>query len=383
MRIVDVKTHMVKGIFPKAPWILVEVKTDEGITGWGDATNFWGGYIVEKTVHELREVVIGQDPSEIERLWAEMYRALYYTGISGAVIGGITGIEIACWDIIGKSLGAPVYKLLGGRCRSKLRLYANNWFAGAEFTPEAYAERAVAVVEKGFKGVKFDPFNAKSLNRSLTRDEERHGIEMVRAVREAVGPDIDIALDIHGALDVRTARRVAAAFEEFDLLFLEEPVPPENVDAMAKVAADTRIPICTGERLFTRHGFRELLEKQVADIIMPDVVRTGGILETKKIAAMAEIYYVSVAPHNPNSPVATLASAHTVATLPNFLQLEFFYPDVPYRDELFTEPPFHIENGYLVLSDKPGLGFEINREALKRYRYDESTSTLGLRLSTG
>lgn len=368
MKVTDVKTFTTEG--GMGPWIFVQVYTDEGITGVGEATNFPGGRVVETAVNELKPYIVGKNPFNVEKLWQETYRNFFYIGISGAVISAISGIEIALWDIIGKKLNVPLFNLLGGCCYEKIKLYANNWFARADFTPEVYAARASEIIKQEYTALKFDPFRANYLNRSIPRADERLAIEMVKMVRDAVGENVDIAIDAHGAFNVTTAIRLARKLEKYDILFFEEPVPPENLSAMNKVAAAVDVPICTGERLFTRQGFRELIEKNVADIIMPDVVRTGGILETKKIAAMAETHYIPVAPHNPNGPIATLASAHLMTSTPNFLILEFMAIDVPWRDEVITYP-LKIKNGYIELPDKPGLGAELDLEAIKKHPYKE------------
>lgn len=368
MEITDLKTYTSEG--GMGPWIFVQVFTDEEVTGVGEATNFPGGLIVETAVHELESVILGEDPFDVEKLWQRMYRHFYYIGISGAVISAISGIEIALWDIIGKKLGVPIYKLLGGRCRNRIKLYANNWFQGADFTPEAYAEKAQEIIDKGFTALKFDPFRADYLNRSIPQNKEALAFEVIEAVRETVGGDVDIAIDAHGAFNIPTAIRLGRKLEKYHILFFEEPIPPENVSALAKVARNVDIPICVGERSFTRHGFREVIEKDIASIIMPDIVRTGGISESKKIAAMGEIHHIPIAPHNPNGPVASLATAHLAVSIPNFLILEFMSIDAPWRDQVITND-LSIRDGYMELPTKPGLGTELNLQAIKQHPYKE------------
>lgn len=368
MEIKEVKTFTSEG--GMGPWIFVQVLTDEDITGVGEATNFPGGRVVEAAIKQLEPVVLGEDPFNIEKLWQKMYRHFYYIGISGAAISAISGIEIALWDIMGKKLRVPIYKLLGGRCRDKIRLYANNWFEGANFNPEAYADKAQEIVNQGYTALKFDPFRGDYLNRSIPWDEETFAMEMVKAVREAVGEEIKIAIDAHGAFNTTTAIRLARELEKYDLLFFEEPIPPENPATLAKVAGAVDVPICVGERLFTRQGFREVIEKDIASIIMPDIVRTGGISESKKIAAMAEIHHIPVAPHNPNGPVSTLATAHLAASIPNFLILEFMSIDAPWRDEIIKDG-LCVKDGFLELPSKPGLGTELNLKAISQHPYKE------------
>ncbi|MFH1006635.1 MAG: mandelate racemase/muconate lactonizing enzyme family protein [Candidatus Latescibacterota bacterium] len=360
MKITDVKIYLVEGC-----WTFVRVFTDEGIVGVGDATNWPGEETVGAVIERLKPLVIGENPFDIERLWQKMYRGLYHIGTSGLVVTAISGIDIALWDIMGKALGTPTYNLLGGRCYEKVRLYTHPDHA-RDRSPAAVAEACVEIVEAGFTSLKTGIFNSGPLNGSIGPEDLRQGAEVVRAMREAVGEDVDIAIDAAGRYNVQTAIRIARRLEEYDLFFLEEPVPPENVEGMARVAAAVQVPICTGERLFTRHGFREIIERGAAGILMPDVVRTGGITETRKIASLADTYYIPVAPHNPNSPISTLASAHLCATLPNFLVLEFRWKDNPWRDEILTEP-LRIEDGHLILPEGPGLGIDLNMKRLKKY----------------
>lgn len=374
MKITDIKTYITKG--RQTPWIFVQVFTDEGLVGTGDATNYPGALIVNKAIEEIKPLLIGENPFNREMLWEKMYRGFYYTGIAGAVISAISGIDIALWDIMGKAFNTPVYNLLGGLCHEKLRLYCTHF---------GHPEDLKEIMDAGFTAVKLSPYypilgekgmfdntdpDIAKLNRSFSNSELNSFVDVIKNIRKEAGKDFDIAIDAGGSFNVDTAIRFANKVEEFDLLFLEEPVPPENIDAMLKVSSKTNVPICTGERIFTRFGFRTILEKQAADIIMPDIVRTGGISEAKKIATMAEIYYVPVAPHNPNSPISTIATAHLCSSLPNFLILEYISSstDVPWRDELISEP-LNEKNGYLTLSDKPGLGITLNMKAVNKYKY--------------
>lgn len=337
--------------------------------GLGDGSNWPSGEIVVKAIDSLKPAVIGEDPFNVEMLWNRMYRALSPMGVAGVAISALTGIETALWDIVRQVCGQAIYNLLGGRCWDRIRLYANSWFRGAEFTPADYAKAAELIVEKGFTALKLDPLprpSGRRLNREITREEGRYAYEMVRAVREAVGPDVDIALDMHGRMNTTSAIRVSRMMEELDPFFIEEPVPPENPGAMAKVSAAVKTPICTGERLWPRYGFREVLERHAVDIIMPDIVRTGGILESRKIAAMADTYCIPFAPHNPNSPLSSLVSLHTCIGVPNFLILEFISIDAPWRDDVLTEP-LRIEEGHLLPPEGPGLGTRLNMDALERH----------------
>jgi L-alanine-DL-glutamate epimerase-like enolase superfamily enzyme len=366
LKITDLKTYAVKGRhWPRFPWVFVEVETDEGITGLGESLLYKSSGIRE-AVHNLGGLIIGENPFEVERLWERMYRF-------GGAPPAISGIEIALWDIIGQSLGVPIYKLLGGRCRDRVRVYCDGFFRGAEYTPDDYTEKAVAAVKQGFTALKMDidePLpSTQELSRAISPAELHLTIDMVEAVRKAVGPDIELAIDAHGAFDVSTAITLGKKMAPYDLLWFEDPVSQGNLAAMAKVAEAIDVPVCTGELLRSRYEFRELFERQAAEIIMPDIAYTGGILEMKKIAAMADTYYIPVAPHNMAGPVATVASLHLCACIPNFLVLEFQLGDVPWRDDIISEP-IAIEGGYLKLPEKPGLGIQLNKKEIAKHKVE-------------
>ena len=386
MKITDVKCHLVKTQRDpryKAAWVFVEVFTDEGIVGLGDATNWPASYTIATALDYLKDVVVGKDPFRIERLWQEMYRALYHISITGSGMAAISGIDIALWDIKGKALGVPIYELLGGRCWDRIKLYCKPILHGRGATDDAgYAQACLeGLNERGYTAIKthlpprgarrgsgggFSPISGRRFNLA----DEKAAYNRLKAVREAVGDDIDIAIDIGGAFTTETAIRVGQRLEEIGLLFFEEPVPPENVDALLKVNQKIRTPICVGERIYTKYGFREIIARQAADILMPDVPRTGGITEAKKISALAESYYIQVAPHNPNSPLSTVASAQVMASVPNFLILEKTGAREPWRDEVLSEALDITEGGYLELPTGPGLGVELNMDAVKKYAWD-------------
>ncbi len=368
MKITDMKVFPVAGKFYN--WTVVKITTDEGIVGFGESTNWIGSWMVVHAVEEMRPYLIGQDPMKIDSIWLQLYKNFSYLGIAGVVISALSGVDIALWDIKGKKLGAPIYELLGGKYRDTIPLYANGWFLGKELTPDSYAKEAQKVVAKGFTAMKCDPFRMKYLggvhdpaNLGVSREEEENGIAVMHAIRETVGPKVEIAVDAHGRFSVATAIRLGRLLEPFDLMWFEEPVPPENMDALSMVREKINVPICVGERLCTRHGFRQVLERKLADHIMPDVTRTGGISELRKIAAMAEPYYIPVSPHNPNGPLSTLASLQVLAATPNIHRLELWIDDVPWLNELMSEP-FKIENGSMVVPNKPGLGAEFNEKVL-------------------
>ena len=250
--------------------------------------------------------IIGSDPFNIEDLWLRMYRDDFWRG--GPVANtALSAVEIACWDIVGKALGVPVYRLLGGQCHERLKAYANGWYTG-ERTPEDFARRAKGVVAKGYRALKVDPFGAGTYE--MEADEKRHSIALVEAIRDAVGPDVEIFIEMHGRFSPATAIEIARELEPFKPGWVEEPVPPEDLDALERAARDINIPVATGERIFTRYEYARFFKNNVVDIIQPDIIHAGGIMELKKIAAMADAHYVMVAPHCSNGPACTAASVH-------------------------------------------------------------------------
>jgi len=359
MKITGIETHYAAA--SGRPWILVKVLTDEGVHGWGEATLEGKEHTVIAAVGELARYLVGRDPSRIEQHWHEMYRGAFWVG--GPVLNSaISGVEHALWDIKGKVLGAPVYELLGGKCRDRIRAYANGWFRQG-MSAEATAARALEVVAMGYTAIKWDPFAQAGLFIDTATADA--AVANVRAVREAVGPNVDLCIEVHGRLSPANAIRIGKRLEEFNPFFYEEPIPPENIDALALVARAVNIPIATGERLFTKWGFKELFERQAAAVVQPDICHAGGILELKKIAAMAEVHYVGFAPHNPNGPICTAASIQVDACIPNFLIQEFVISDEPLRSQLQQEP-IRIIDGYFEIPNRPGLGVEINEEYLDR-----------------
>ena len=343
-------------------WLFVKVSTDEGIVGYGEASN--AARIAATAVEEYGSRLIGKDPSRIEEHWQALYRTWHNVRGGPIATAAISGIEIALWDIKGKALGVPVYELLGGRCRDRLKAYGNGWTDGVTDTP-GVAENAVKAVEQGYRALKWDPFGR--VTNIVEPEQLRASIAQIRAVREAVGPDVELLVEAHGKLNTNNAIRAGRMMEEYDPYFFEEPVDPENVDAMAKVSAEINVPVATGERLYTKFGFRELLTRQAADIIQPDVCHTGGILETKKIAAMAESYYVPIAPHNPFGPINTAAAIQVDTCTPNFLVQEMILRHLPTYRQLLLQP-LEPKDGYLEIPDRPGIGFELNEEFLARSR---------------
>lgn len=362
-------THIGSVLLQPFPWVLVKVTTDDGITGIGEA--YHGAGVHQIVVDErLQRPLIGQDPRHVDRLFRDMMRSMSASGFyQGAVMSAISGIEMALWDITGQTLGVPIWQLLGGKFRDTIRLY-NDCHAGETETPDGYAAKAKAVEARGFDALKFDidplPSRRDRYNRCISNDDIAHYVEVVTAIRESLHPNTDLAIDAHWGYAPVDILKIAYAFEDLNLLWLEDPIPPENVDAMAKVAAATRTPICTGENFYTRFGFRDLIQAQAADIISPDLAKAGGLLEGRRIADLADMYYVPLAPHNICGPVGTVAACHVCAAVPNFLVLEFHHLDNPVWSALLNETPL-IHDGHITVPDRPGLGVTVNEDAVRRH----------------
>jgi len=363
MRITNIDVIPVRGRhWPRFPMVFVEVHTDEGLTGVGEALPYQATGLVG-SLRELGEALRGADPFHIQAHWERLFRR-------GASMPALSALETAMWDLVGQALGAPIYQLLGGACRDQIHVYADGFFREGEPTPQAYAEKAREAVDGGLDALKMDvdEFLAedKRLDRDLRRPELDRIVETVSAVRAAVGEGVLLGLDCHWAFDVSAATRLGHALEPLDLMWLEDPIPSGNAGALAQLRAKVAVPICTGEVLETRYAYRELLERGAADILMPDLARTGGILEMVRIAALADTYYVSIAPHNMMGPVATAASVQLCACIPNFRILEYQMADVPWRDEI-VEPPLTVVDGHFALPRGPGLGVRLNHGAIDRY----------------
>jgi galactonate dehydratase len=374
MKVTQVHTFLVEGI--KYNWTLVKVETDAGIHGWGEGTNWPGSPLIEAACQHVGRFVVGHDARRIDFLWTKIYRDMNWLGQAGPLLSAISAIDIALWDIKGKALGAPIYELLGGAYRQRIQLYANYWFIGGDHSPQAYAKQARAAVARGFTALKFDPFAhvhywyGENLcdNNSLTEEQKRLAINLVAAVAEAVGPDVPLAIETHaflnGPVAVEMAHRLAAL--KFNCMWYEEPALPEFPDAIADIRSRISLPVCVGERLHSRFMLRAILEKKAADIVMPDITRCGGISEMRKMANLAEAFNGPIAPHNPNGPLSTIASAHVMATVPNFFRQEFMLTDVPWRDECLSHP-LPIDNGCFVLPNRPGLGFDVSEAVLGQH----------------
>ena len=374
MKITACQTFLVEGI--KYNWTLLKIETDAGIHGWGEATNWPGSPLVEAACQHVGNFILGQDARRIDYLWTKIYRDMHWLGQAGPLLSAISAVDIALWDIKGKQLGAPVYQLLGGAYRQKIQLYANYWFIGGGHSAADYARQARATVAQGFIALKFDPFahvhygygDDLSDNNGLTEKQKQLAVDVVAAVAGAVGPDVAIAIETHAFLNGPTAVEMAhrLAGLKFNCMWYEEPALPEFPAAIADIRRRIPLPVCVGERIHSRFMLRAVLEQQAADIVMPDITRCGGITEMRKMANLAETHNVPFAPHNPNGPLSTVASAHVMATIPNFFRQEFMVNDVPWRDACLSHP-LPVEQGYFILPDRPGLGFDVNEAELLRH----------------
>ena len=366
LKITDIKTAYITA---HGPQLHVRIYTDQGLVGQGEATDAAvGGAAI---IAGWRPFLIGKDPLNVEALWEQIRTMGIFAGAQGGQFTtALSGLEIALWDLAGKALGLPIYQLLGGKMRDRIRVYCDSANHHPD-DPQA-KEKLHEIAEMGFTAVKIDideatdPARFDRVNWTASNGEIDRMVREVAFVREVLNKRIDLAADMHGRYDMTTGKRVAIELEPFKLLWLEEPVPPENIDAMREIRQSTKTPICCGENLYMRQGFRELLEKRAADIIMPDFQKCGGLLEARKIADMAHTYYVPVAPHCVVSPIGYMASCHVCAAIPNFLTLEWHWIGrLPlWRD--FVKEGEIIQKGYVTVSDRPGIGVEMNEEAVRK-----------------
>jgi len=359
MKISGIETYLVRLDHRRRNIPFVRVLTDEGLHGVGEAYSVGPDSATVKVIEDFAEWLLGRDPFDIEGLWQLMYAGSRFPG--GSVVNAaISGIEHALWDIKGKALGVPVYQLIGGKCREKVRVYES--IAG--HAPEELADNARSLVEergytalKMFQSLEHDAGLAAGLKAAEAR---------VRAVREAVGDQIDLAVDAHAQIfEPAKALALCRALQPYHPLFVEEPLRPENRAAMGRLRAKSPVPIATGEAIYTKFEFRELLDHHGADIIQPDVCLAGGLWEMKKIAAMAEAEYVMVAPHNPCGPVATAVNVHFALSTHNFLILEY-RPDDLVGGRPVVDEPIRLEDGYLLAPTRPGLGLDLDLEACSK-----------------
>lgn len=362
MKVTDIKTFICHCY--RTNWVFCRVETDSGLYGVGEATLEYRELTVAEAIKELKRYLVGRDPHAIEAFWHDTYRDAYWRG-GPVLMSALSAVEMALWDIKGKDLKAPVYQLLGGKCRDSIPCYANGWFAPAK-TPGEFASKARETVAAGFKGLKWDPFGSAWL--SISRKDLAKAMECIQAVVDAVGSDTEILIEGHGRFDIPTAIRVGQALEDFDILWFEEPIPPDNKEGLAEVKRRVRVPIAAGERLYSRYEYREFFRLGCADFVQPDVSHAGGIMELRKIAAMAECHHIPFCPHNPSGPIANAATLQLAACTPNFMFLETMSSDVPWRGEISTEQ-LRFEGGCLYIPDAPGLGIDIVESAIEKHPY--------------
>lgn len=377
VKITDVKCMIVRGTWD---WNLIKIETDSGLYGIGEA--YWGPGVKDMVLTQLKPLIIGEDPLNVDKLYTWMLLKSAGAGaIGGVTVTAASGIEIALWDLAGRILQTPVCNLLGGRFRDRVRFYRTLQVPPHVEDPASWREqvRAAKAEKFGWTAFKFQgdgiPPNADPGNRepghdpfarNLTAKDIRRIVTAMDAVREELGPDTDFAIECHWKYDTNDVIRLAKALEHVKPMWLEDPVPPENIDAMARVAHATDIPVCTGENLYTRHGFRKLIEQQACAGVHIDIPKSGGLLESKKISDLADLYYIWTAAHNPASPLGTIASAHAASSMREFRIHELAKYIDWWQDLVVHDRPI-IKDGYLTIQDKPGYGVEINPEVAKAH----------------
>ncbi|MDH5249671.1 MAG: mandelate racemase/muconate lactonizing enzyme family protein [Cyclobacteriaceae bacterium] len=372
----DLKITEIKcGYIRNGHSLFVKVHTNQGIWGCGEGVDATPG-----TYHLVKmfgERIKGKSPLNVHRLCEDIRKSGFFEGAqSGMFVAVLTAVESALWDLTGKALGLPVYQLLGGKFRDKIRVYCDTALYRADSPPpEKFAEAATNAVKMGFNAIKFDVDEAKDPNKYDTYNWTASPAELDRmynqiaAVRKAVGPKIDVCVDMHGRYDAVTGMQVAKRFEPLNLMWLEEPIPAENVEAYLKITESTSTPICAGENIYLAYGFRRLLEIGAVDIIMPDLQKAGGLGEGQRIANLANLYYVPFAPHMVASYLGAMSTCHVCASVPNFLIMEwqiYFHTDPMFKEIVTFDGPM-VTDGFIKLSEKPGIGVEINEEGMRKY----------------
>ncbi len=373
LKITDIRTAQVR---VHGVQVHIRIYTDQGLYGQGESTDAAVGTV--SLVNQFRRFLIGQDPLNVDALWERIRVSGIFAGAQGGqYITALTGLEIALWDLAGKALGLPIYQLLGGKFRDKMRIYCDSDMDDP-LKPES--DRKIAwIKDQGFTAVKIDLDQANDPNRfdranwTANNAEVDRMVSWVKHVRESIPKEMELCCDMHGRYDAGTAKRVAKELEPFRLLWLEEPVPAEDIDAMADVRQSTSTPIACGENLYLRWGYRELLDKKAVDIIQPDIQKTGGLSEGRKIANLAQTYYVPIAPHCVVSPIGMMSTAHVCASIPNFLVCEWHWINSLDNWKNWVKEGEIIQKGYVTVSDKPGIGLEMNEEAAKKAQIPGTT----------
>src|SRR5579859_5445693 len=369
MQVAQVTPYLVDSGGNKS-WLFVKLQTDDGLVGWGEAyTQADRDRAIMAHVEEMGRHLVGRSPFAIKHFSSVMYLDYALRRPAMDFWSALSALEHAMWDIVGKACGQPIYNLLGGPCRDRIRVYANGWSEGAQ-TPDEYARAAAAVIGHGFTALKFDPFS-NPWRTHIGREQEDLAVERVRAVREAVGPKVEILVEAHRRLAPNEAIRIAHKLEPFEPFWYEEPIDAEDVDSLAEVRRQTTLPIVTGEALYSKNQFAEVFARRAADILNPDVCNCGGILALKEIASAAEPWHVTVAPHNYNSTTVGLACTLQVsACIPNFLITEYFVNFEAVGQE-FARQPFEVKDSFITLPTAPGLGVELDEGWLARHPLSE------------
>lgn len=344
-----------------ANWIFVRVTAEDGSYGWGEASTQYKDAAVEAEILDFAKYLKGKDAFQIEHIWTSLHRRVTWTG-GPVTMSAISGIDLALCDLKAKSLGVPVYELFGGKVRDAVPTYANGWMSGA-VTPEDHYRLATEAVSHGWNALKFYPLKGPQV---VTPQRIRSAVDLVTAVRDAVGPDIEVAIDVRGRLDMWSAQHAAKAVEHLNIAWLEEPIMWDNIDSLKALSDAVSIPISTGEQLYGRWDFRPLIESNAARIIQPDICHSGGITELRKIAAAAETYHISVAPHNSNGPISTVASLHLDMCTPNIFKQEIFLSFLDYYDEVLTGK-IRRADGFARVPDGPGWGTDVDLDAVSKY----------------
>jgi galactonate dehydratase len=381
LKITEVNAVSLEKYFIPSHWgrLLVCVKTDEGYIGYGESgeDSRWG-IGISLVENWSKQFIVGSDPMETKKILTKIWLAMKHFGRNGITMGTLSAIDFALLDLKGKIMGVPVYELLGGKFRDKIRMYCDTGSPKSD-DPESHIDIVREALRMGFNAIKFDLDKAfiarerrgwEPYNQHLRNDELKWMKAVAEAVRSFVGNDVEVMVDLHGSYNATSAIKIAKSLEPYNLTWLEEPVPAENVKAMREVKRSTSTPICGGENLYSAWGFKDLIDTHAVDVIEPDISKCGGILEGLKIANMADLQYMPVAPHNTSTPVGTLAACHFSASIPNFLSLEWHGLNPPIEDPRYsdwnkiikTDEPL-IKNGYIAIPKKPGLGFELNEKA--------------------
>ena len=362
MKITDIKTYNVFTF--RTNFVFVKIETDEGISGIGEGTLEYKEHALLGAIEDIKRVLIGQDPRQVERICHELYRDSDWR-VGPVLQSAISAVNMAMWDIKAKACNVPVYEMLGGKVRDSIRMYANVWFSGAK-TPDEFAAAAVAAKEKGVTALKWDPFGKAYMY--MDNKDLSYSLSIIEAVRGAVGNDVDLLIEGHGRFNIATGIKIANELKQFNPMFFEEPTPPDSLDAIAEVRRKSPVPLAAGERVYSLTQFREFLDKGCADFAQPDMSHCGGISAVMKMAAMAEPHYVAIAPHNPSGPVANACALHLAASIPGFRILEICLTDVSWRSELTNERVV-FDKGNILIPEGVGLGLELNEENCLKYPF--------------